>query len=190
MIRTNYTIYTDGSSDNIRKPHYGGWGYVILKDGAVIYEDNGSDVNTTNNQMELSAIIKSVINIPENSNVTFCTDSQYCITVLDHKDKDFPKNMDLINVFREVVKEKNLSYTFKWVKGHNGDRYNEMADSLANEAFLAVGGQLNKYITGEYKAKKKQSKVATQKTSSYRDKAILAYTKAKSLEEFMELLGE
>lgn len=136
-----FNIYTDGACNNLAKPHWGGWGYVIVEDGVAIHEDSGAEKNTTNNRMELTAIINSFTELPPRSEVHIYTDSQYCITVLDGDKPRYPKNMDLIELFRKTVASGGYDVIFHWVKGHNGNSFNEFADKLANGAYERASGE-------------------------------------------------
>ena len=145
-----FTIYTDGSCDNMIYPNYGGWAYLILEDENIIEKRSGSDIHTTNNRMEMMAILESLLELPYESEVEIVTDSQYCIGSFSSKFKS-KLNLDLINQYRSIVKEKNLDVSFKWVRSHNGDKYNEIVDKLANEEYEKASG---KEIT-DYKRIKK-----------------------------------
>lgn len=139
-----FVVFTDGSADNIRKPHYGGAAFIIIdphKDEIVERYSEGFK-GVTNNQMELHAIVQAMKTLPDNCRCGIFTDSKYCIYVLDHKKCEFSKNMDFIQEFRDTVEMKNIDYAFKWVKGHNGNKWNEMVDKMANDAFMAMGGNL------------------------------------------------
>lgn len=133
------SIYTDGSCDNLRHPNYGGWAYVIIEDGVAIEEDAGCGTHTTNNRMELNAILFSLLNLPFFTSVTIYTDSQYCIGVLTKKYRA-QANLDLIEQFFEIVEEKSLDVSFEWVKGHSGNKWNEKVDKMANDAFFKISG--------------------------------------------------
>lgn len=135
-----FTIYTDGSCDNIIYPNYGGWAYLILEDGNIIEQRSGSDIHTTNNRMEMTAILESLLELPYESEVEIITDSQYCIGSFSNKFKS-KLNLDLINQYRSIVKEKNLDVSFKWVRGHTGDKYNSIVDKLANEEYEKASGK-------------------------------------------------
>lgn len=129
-----YEAWTDGSCDNIRTKA-GGSGYIVLKDGEVIKSRSKGFLNTTNNRMELLAIISAVNSVPVGHSVLIHTDSQYCILALDGR--DHKANADLINLFHKVSKPLKQVY-FEWVKGHAGNRYNEIADDLAFSAYKDI----------------------------------------------------
>lgn len=138
-----YDIYSDGSCDNVNTK-VGGSGYVILKDNAVIKMQNKGFYPTTNNRMEMLAIISALNSLPEGSSARVFTDSKYCITVFDGR--THKKNQDLIQLFMKV--RKNLDYVvFNWVKGHNGNEYNEIADELAFSAYKEMSEKLGKPIS-------------------------------------------
>lgn len=135
-------IYTDGACRG--NPGPGGWGALIIdQDGQrSIY---GSADMTTNNRMELTAVIEALLSLGESSYpITICTDSKYVqqgITAWIHNWKrkgwrtaaNKPvKNVDLWQKLDSLVLGRQINW--QWVKGHAGHRENEMADQLANQA--------------------------------------------------------
>ena len=138
----NYTIYTDGACSG--NPGPGGWGAVIFDKNNKQKNISGSEKKTTNNRMELSAAIMALKKIKTNSEVTIYTDSTYVkngITewVLKWKrngwqnSKKKPvKNKDLW-VKLDSLCEQNI-VSWKWVKGHSTNKYNNLADELATRA--------------------------------------------------------
>lgn len=128
-------IYTDGACHGSTK--IGGIGIVFVKDNKIIYKFNKQFTNTTNNRMEILAIIYALHAISKPINIiNIYSDSQYalgCIT----KDWSRKKNTDLWQVFDKVYnKAKCLcsNIQFNWVKGHNINEFNNSADKLAVEA--------------------------------------------------------
>ena len=129
------TIYTDGSS--IGNPGPGGYGVVLIA-GEHRKELSQGYRLTTNNRMELMAVIAGLeaLKIPQ-STVTVYTDSQYVVNAIEQKwvfgwkMKKFAgkKNADLWLRFLKVYR--CHSVTFKWVKGHAGNKENERCDQLA-----------------------------------------------------------
>ena len=129
------TIYTDGSS--MGNPGPGGYG-VVLMAGRYRKELSQGYRLTTNNRMELMAVIAGLeaLKIPQSTVIVY-TDSQYVVNAVEEKwilgweKKDFAgrKNADLWQRFLKVYR--CHSVTFKWVKGHAGNRENERCDQLA-----------------------------------------------------------
>lgn len=81
-VSLKYEAYTDGSCDNLSPYGEGGSAYIILKDGIIIKESKKGFVGTTNNRMEMLAIISAVKSVPKGATLTVYTDSQYCIRAL------------------------------------------------------------------------------------------------------------
>jgi len=134
-----FNIYTDGSCDNIRYPNYGGWAYVILDNNNIIESKSGNESHTTNNRMEMIAIINAISSLPDFSNATIFTDSKYCIGAFSNQ-YYARANTDLIKQFFDVVESKNLNISFEWVRGHDGNKWNEMVDKMANDEFEKASG--------------------------------------------------
>ena len=125
-----YVAYTDGSCDNLHPKRPGGAAYIIFnKDGSLYKKASKGFLNTTNNRMELLAIISVVNALPKDSSVTIYTDSNYCI--LACKSAKPKKNKDLVELYHRLA-GKLSSINFKWVKGHSGNVYNEECDRMAN----------------------------------------------------------
>ena len=125
-----FIAYTDGSCDNRHPKRPGGSAYIIFNEDKSLYKKASKGfLNTTNNRMELLAIISVVNSIPKNSSVTIYTDSQYCI--LACKSKNPKKNKDLVDLFHRL-EGKLFSIEFVWVRGHAGNVYNEECDRMAN----------------------------------------------------------
>lgn len=129
------TIYTDGAYSPLR--NQGGIGIVVLVENKKILEYSNMYKRTTNNQMELGAVIVALrlIKRPYESIVIF-TDSQYVVggVTLGWKRK---KNVMLWQEFDKQyqrVKELCHNITFEHVKGHNGNQWNEYCDEIAVKA--------------------------------------------------------
>lgn len=137
----HYVAYTDGSCDNLSKERAGGSAYVILKDGELVKMKNHGQLNTSNNRMELLAIISAVNACPDGSFIDIYTDSQYCILVLSKSYKP-KKNPDLYELYKKCVAHVG-GVRFHWVKGHDGNTYNELADQLAYGAYCDICEQYN-----------------------------------------------
>jgi ribonuclease HI len=121
------SIYTDGSCNP--NPGKGGWAYIALLNDLEIHSNGGME-DTTNNIMELTAVINCLIDFSEYRNFTIFSDSLYVINCAQGKWKR-KKNIELWKTYDSVSKNKNIS--FRWVKSHNGDKYNDIVDSLAKK---------------------------------------------------------
>ena len=136
-------IYTDGACKG--NPGPGGWG-ALLKYKEHKKEINGFSKNTTNNIMELTAVIESLLIIKQKSDITIITDSNYVkdgITkwIANWKKKGWKtsnkkpvKNKDLWKKLDDLSNNHNIKW--EWVRGHTGNPGNERADQLANEAII------------------------------------------------------
>lgn len=100
-VSLKYEAYTDGSCDNLSPYGEGGSAYIILKDGIIIKESKKGFVGTTNNRMEMLAIISAVKSVPKGATLTVYTDSQYCITSFTNCKKP-KKDLDLINLYHHA----------------------------------------------------------------------------------------
>ena len=137
-----YKIYTDGACSG--NPGPGGWGAVIFDQDDKQKNISGSEKNTTNNRMELLAAIMSLKKIKSNSEVVIFTDSTYVKNGITEWMKNWKKN-GWKNSNKKPVKNKDLwvkldklcesnSVSWKWVKGHSYNEFNNLADELATKA--------------------------------------------------------
>ena len=136
------TIYTDGACSG--NPGPGGWGAVIFDEENNQKNISGNDKNTTNNRMELLAAIMALKKIKSNSDVVIYTDSIYVKNGITewmvkwekngwkNANKKPVKNKDLWLKLNVLCKKSNVSW--KWVKGHSTNKYNNLADELATRA--------------------------------------------------------
>ncbi|MDC0857650.1 ribonuclease HI [Rickettsiales bacterium] len=139
------TIYTDGSCLN--NPGNGGWGAILIYNKKE-RELSGSQAETTNNQMELKAVIEGIKAVKEKCKINLFTDSKYVqqgITSWIHNwlknnwksaSKKPVKNKDLWQELYQESQKHDISWN--WVKAHNGDEYNERVDTLAYNAAKAL----------------------------------------------------
>lgn len=135
----NISIWTDGACKG--NPGIGGWG-ALLKYGSHQKEIYGGELNTTNNRMELLAVIEALRLLNKPCVVDLYTDSQYVqkgmsewITAWKQRGwrtaaKKPVKNADLWQQLDQLCEQHQLQW--HWVKGHAGDVGNERADQLAN----------------------------------------------------------
>lgn len=135
-----FLIYTDGGYHQYKDE--GAYAYIILKDDKIIRKDAKVIRHESNNRGELKAIIEAVASCPPGAILTIRSDSQYAINTLMGVWRR-NTNLDLFEKWEIMVKEKNPDITFEWVRGHSGDRYNEMCDHMCDEA---VGYDLNSWI--------------------------------------------
>ena len=135
MEELNYIIYTDGAYSFMR--NQGGVGLVFIKNGEKIGTYSKNYKNTTNNRMELLAVIIALncIKNPINK-LTIISDSQYVIGTIT-KGWKRGKNQDLWDKF-DKISNKALTLCneidYKWVHGHESDEFNNLADELAVKA--------------------------------------------------------
>ncbi|MDR2210198.1 MAG: ribonuclease HI [Spirochaetaceae bacterium] len=159
-------IYTDGGCSG--NPGPGGWAYVIIGDGGentgalpgdkagspdVLVEKWGAERNSTNNRMELYAVIAALEELsrfnPPPDSVTVYTDSQYVQKGMSSwiqnwkmkgwrtSGKEPVKNQELWQRLDKLAG--NFAVTWKWVKGHAGNRYNERCDRMTQTAIASLG---------------------------------------------------
>ncbi|MBT4989042.1 MAG: ribonuclease HI [Rickettsiales bacterium] len=135
------TIYTDGSCLN--NPGNGGWGAILIYNKKE-KEIAGYQANTTNNQMELRAVIEGLKTLNAKCKINIYTDSKYVQQGITSWIYNWIKN-DWKAANKKPVKNKELwqelyqesgkhDIAWHWVKAHNGDKYNEKVDQLANDA--------------------------------------------------------
>lgn len=141
-------IYTDGACKG--NPGPGGWG-AWLRSGGHEREIWGGEAQTTNNRMELTAVIESLAALKTPSRVTLHLDSEYVrngITSWIHNWKrrgwrtasnQAVKNVDLWQRLDDLAQAHQIDW--RWVRGHAGDEGNERADALANRGVEEVRGR-------------------------------------------------
>jgi len=112
---------------------FGAFAYVILQDGELLHRHAEKIEHETNNRAEIKAILYGVQALPNNSEVEVFSDSQYALGVLSGRYRA-KKNPDLVNKYKKMVATKRMSVSYNWVRGHNGDKWNELCDQLCNEA--------------------------------------------------------
>jgi len=136
-------VFTDGACTG--NPGPGGWGAVWVKDGEAIDQRHGHDSATTNNRMELTALIAAYELLPRDEEATIWSDSNLCVKTINEwahgwkrmgwKRKKGPvQNVELVKKAYHLSLARPLA-RLRWIKAHNGSRWNEYADSLAT-AFL------------------------------------------------------
>lgn len=144
-------IYTDGACKG--NPGPGGWG-AWLKSGTTEKDLFGGELDTTNNRMELTAVIEGLAALKRPCDVTLYLDSQYVRQGITEwirgwkargwktAAKQPVKNSDLWKQLDKLVEDAGHTIEWRWVKGHSGDPGNERADMLANKGVERAQGRL------------------------------------------------
>jgi ribonuclease HI len=137
-------VFTDGSCEG--NPGPGGWGVVWVDAGEILAERSGRSDATTNNRMELTALIAAYELLPEDARVTVHSDSQLCVRTVNEwaegwerrgwKRKSGPiANLELVKRLYALANA-HPQVTLQWIKAHDGSRWNEYADALASSYLL------------------------------------------------------
>ena len=136
-------IYTDGACSG--NPGKGGWG-ALIQENDNEKKLSGSELNTTNNRMELTAVIRALEHYDEAKEIEVFTDSKHVMQGITEWIKNWKtnhwktsqkkdvKNKDLWVLLDSVSAKHDIKWS--WVKGHAGDYGNEIADKLATQAIL------------------------------------------------------
>ena len=148
-MRKKVDIYTDGACSG--NPGVGGWGAVLFYRG-VRKEMSGAEGQTTNNRMELTAMIRALSALKEDCEVTLYSDSAYCVDAFNKgwiaswkangwrtADKSEVKNPDLWQELLALAKRHKV--TFVKVKGHSDNEHNNRCDALARAAIKAFAAK-------------------------------------------------
>ena len=138
-------IYTDGACSG--NPGKGGWGAILM------FKEHEKKISgglkeTTNNQMEIRAVIESLKIIKKSSQIIIYTDSKYVMDGITKwingwkkngwrtADRKPVKNSELWQELDQEVNRHNIEW--RWVKGHSGDKYNDIADELARNGISKI----------------------------------------------------
>ena len=138
-------IYTDGACSG--NPGKGGWGAVLMFKE---YEKkiSGGNKETTNNQMDIQAVIEALKIIKKSSEIIINTDSKYVMNGITKwingwkkngwrtADRKPVKNSELWQELDAEAKRHKIEW--RWVKGHSGDKFNDIADELAREGIKKI----------------------------------------------------
>ena len=140
---TDVVIYTDGACKG--NPGPGGWGVLLRSPDGSEKELFGGELETTNNRMEMTAVIEALAALKRPCAVILHLDSQYVLKGITEwlvgwkakgwktASKQPVKNVDLWQRLDALVASSRHSIDWRWVKGHAGDPGNERADALANK---------------------------------------------------------
>jgi ribonuclease HI len=133
-------VFTDGGASP--NPGPGGWGAVYVVAGDIVAEKSGHDPATTNNRMELTALIEGARLVPEGTALTVYSDSNLAVRTITEWAAGWEKrgwrrktggveNLDLVKEAYRIYRSRP-ELDLQWVKGHSGVAWNEYADELAN----------------------------------------------------------
>ena len=133
-------VFTDGSCEG--NPGPGGWGYVWVENGEIVQQDCGYDPETTNNRMELRALIEAFRALPKDAEITVHSDSQLCVKTVNEWAAGWEKrgwrrksgpiaNLELVKELYAAANQ-HPNVELRWIKAHDGSRWNEYVDALAN----------------------------------------------------------
>jgi ribonuclease HI len=132
-------VFTDGAAEP--NPGPGGWGVVYVRGNTIVKEQCGSEPHTTNNRMELRALIEGCALIEPGARTVLYTDSQLCVNTISKWAAGWEsrgwkrKGGEIKNL--ELVQELYATFTrrpeleLRWIAAHSGNRWNEYADALA-----------------------------------------------------------
>jgi ribonuclease HI len=132
-------VFTDGAAHP--NPGAGGWGAVYVVDNQIIAEQRGAHPETTNNRMELTALVAGYQLVPRGKAAVVMTDSQLCVDTINVWAADWErngwkrkrgsiKNLDLVQELYRLARARP-DIELRWIKSHNGYLWNEYADALA-----------------------------------------------------------
>jgi ribonuclease HI len=132
-------VFTDGAAHP--NPGAGGWGAVYVVKNQIIAQARGAESPTTNNRMELTALIKGYQLVPAGESTTIMTDSQLCVDTINRWAAGWArngwkrkggsiKNLELVQELYALARARP-ELELRWIKSHNGYLWNEYADALA-----------------------------------------------------------
>jgi ribonuclease HI len=142
-------VFTDGSCEG--NPGRGGWAFVWVEDDEIRREGSGTDPATTNNRMELTALIRSLRALPADAELPVYSDSELCVRTINEwaaaweargwRRKSGPiANLELVKELWALV-QAHPRVQVRWIKAHDGSRWNEYADALASAYLLGDPGE-------------------------------------------------
>jgi ribonuclease HI len=132
-------VFTDGACEG--NPGPGGWSAIWVQDDRVVQERVGGAAATTNNRMELMAMIEGLRMLPADAETTLYSDSNLCVQTVNEWAAGWEKrgwkrktgaiaNLELVQELY-ALKKQRPRVSVKWIKAHDGSRWNEYADVLA-----------------------------------------------------------
>lgn len=134
-------LFTDGFCEP--NPGSGGWGAVKVREGQILQELHGGEADTTNNRMELKALIEGYKMLDVNEALPVYSDSELCVNTITkwaaawrrkgwRKKGGEIKNLDLVKELFDLAAS-HPSAELNWIRGHSGARWNEYADALSRK---------------------------------------------------------
>ncbi|QDU62949.1 Ribonuclease HI [Planctomycetes bacterium Pan216] len=145
----SYNLYSDGACSG--NPGPGGWAYILRSESGEEVADSGAEGKTTNNRMEMMAVIEGLRKLSGKSRVVLITDSQYVSKGISEwmpgwKSRGWKrkvgrklepvKNVELWQELDQLLADHDV--TCKWIRGHAGHAENEECDRMAVEAYRAI----------------------------------------------------
>jgi ribonuclease HI len=138
-------VFTDGSATP--NPGRGGWAAVYVIGGRVVAEASGADPVTTNNRMELTALLEGIALVPVGTRTVIHSDSQLAVRTVNEwapaweargwkRARGPVENLDLVRPLVERLRARP-ELEVRWIRAHVGHRWNEYADQLASRASAA-----------------------------------------------------
>lgn len=139
-------LFTDGAC--IGNPGPGGWAYVLRTAQGMQIEMAGGEEHTTNNRMELMAVIRGLESLTDSTPVELCADSQYVVLGINEwlagwkrrgwrkSNKQPVENVDLWQRIDELLQKRRVHAV--WVRGHTGHPENERCDQIANAEAMRI----------------------------------------------------
>lgn len=139
-------VFTDGSCEG--NPGPGGWGAVWVEENEIIEQRSGFDPATTNNRMELTALIEAYRLLPVRKEIHVYSDSQLCVKTINEWARGWEQrgwrrkggaiaNLELVRELYELARS-HPAVRLHWIEAHDGSRWNEYADALAT-TYLRTG---------------------------------------------------
>jgi ribonuclease HI len=133
-------VFTDGSCEG--NPGPGGWAFAWVEDDQLRARDSGFDPRTTNNRMELTALIAAFEALPEDAEITVYSDSDLCVKTVNEwaaawerrgwRRKSGPiANLELVKRLYALARA-HPRVRLQWIRAHDGSRWNEYVDALAS----------------------------------------------------------
>jgi ribonuclease HI len=133
-------LFTDGSCEG--NPGPGGWGVVWVENDVIRAQKSGVDPETTNNRMELTALIEAFGMLPGDAEVTVYSDSELCVKTVNEWAGGWEargwrrkggeiKNLELVKKLYALARAHPLA-RLRWIRAHDGSRWNEYVDALAS----------------------------------------------------------